>query len=834
VRTAWHKTLEGLARHLVRHSVRWILAGALLTVVSVFFITKLQVKSDFMELLPQRFQSVADLKIVVAKVGGLGNLSVALQSVDVKASERLADDLATILRRDFNDRILYLDYKIDPVKKFYTDNAALFMDLDQIESIKTRVNDKILGEKRKRLPLFDNIADDVPAESTDDFADIEIKYKEHTARFDKYIDGYYTGEGGKLLVMMIKPQGSSTDAESMKKLIADIDGVIQKLSPAHYASDMTYGFAGNYKIGLEEFEALKHDIFSTALLCASLVGLAIFLFFRRLRAVALLTIACAAAVGWTFGVTYFAIGYLNTVTAFLGAIIAGTGINYGIILLARYFEERRLGHVVEDAIETAMTRTASATLGAAATTAVAFGTFMIADVRSFSQFGFIGSLGMLLIWLASYSLLPAMIILSERIWPSVHQAETTLMSERLRLDFLSFPLRYPRAVLAVFSTLATAAALVFAFYLPNSLEYDMSKLRTKSSMESGTAKLDERIAGVFDVSMTPSIIVANNAEHARQICEALLATKKAQGDESMVDTCRSAYSLIPDQQAAKLKALGELRTLLDDPALEDLTPEQKKRIDDIRLKMPRNEVALTDVPKELSRHFTDKEGNLGTFVFVYPKNGRDLWIASNLFAFTDTIRRINMPDGKVVTSSGDSVIFADLLRLMKRDCPLATTVSFVGVFLVVLLLFGSLRASIYVASSLLFGSLIMVGLMAAAQIKLNFFNFVALPITFGIGVDYGINVYKRYTQEGFGSMPKVLRRTGPAVFLCSLTTIIGYFTLIIADSKALFSLGGLAILGELTCLSAGLIALPALIALKESQGSTDTVASRLSLDQSGT
>ena len=35
------------------------------------------------------------------------------------------------------------------------------------------------------------------------------------------------------------------------------------------------------------------------------------------------------------------VGHLNAATAFLGAIIAGNGVNYGILLIARYLEERR-------------------------------------------------------------------------------------------------------------------------------------------------------------------------------------------------------------------------------------------------------------------------------------------------------------------------------------------------------------------------------------------------------------------------------------------------------------------------------------------------------------
>jgi predicted RND superfamily exporter protein len=120
-----------------------------------------------------------------------------------------------------------------------------------------------------------------------------------------------------------------------------------------------------------------------------------------------------------------------------------------------------------------------------------------------------------------------------------------------------------------------------------------------------------------------------------------------------------------------------------------------------------------------------------------------------------------------------------------------------------------------VVGALLFGSAIMVGGLALLGVKLTFVNFVAFPMAFGIGVDYSINIYQRYLQEGAGAMGKVLRRTGSAVVLCSLTTIIGYAVLIVADSRALVSLGSIAILGEFTCLSAAVVALPAMLSIAE-------------------
>ena len=46
--------------------------------------------------------------------------------------------------------------------------------------------------------------------------------------------------------------------------------------------------------------------------------------------------------------------------------------------------------------------------------------------------------------------------------------------------------------------------------------------------------------------------------------------------------------------------------------------------------------------------------------------------------------------------------------------------------------------------------------------------------------------------------------------LCSATTILGYISLLIADNQALASFGRLAIVGEVTCLVAALVLVPAL------------------------
>ena len=76
---------------------------------------------------------------------------------------------------------------------------------------------------------------------------------------------------------------------------------------------------------------------------------------------------------------------------------------------------------------------------------------------------------------------------------------------------------------------------------------------------------------------------------------------------------------------------------------------------------------------------------------------------------------------------------------------------------------------------------------------------------------YAVNVMTRYVQDGAKDTSAAVRATGGAVALCSLTTIIGYSSLLVAENRALFLFGLLAVLGEITCLAAAVVALPALL-----------------------
>ena len=133
--------------------------------------------------------------------------------------------------------------------------------------------------------------------------------------------------------------------------------------------------------------------------------------------------------------------------------------------------------------------------------------------------------------------------------------------------------------------------------------------------------------------------------------------------------------------------------------------------------------------------------------------------------------------------------------------------------LFVLLVVGWSRHAAATLLATLVGLFGMIAGCWAFGVKVNFLDFVALPLVLGIGVDYAANVALRDREEGDDDSETLrsLTGTGGAVVLCSYTTIIGYGSLILSDNAGIRSFGMAATLGEVACLVSALTVVPVVL-----------------------
>jgi len=217
------------------------------------------------------------------------------------------------------------------------------------------------------------------------------------------------------------------------------------------------------------------------------------------------------------------------------------------------------------------------------------------------------------------------------------------------------------------------------------------------------------------------------------------------------------------------------------------------------------------VPSHLARLFREKDGHVGRLVLVYPTLAATSEHGRTQIAFARSIRSAALAADPNAEVAGGLILTADIIESITHDGSIATLLSFVGVALLTIIVMRSFRDAVWVVGALCLGTLWMGGAVGALHIKLNFVNFVVLPITFGIGVDYAVNLYQRYREAGRGGAEAALAGSGGAVALCSCTTVIGYAALLVADYQAIFSFGLTAVLGEIACLSCALVSMPALL-----------------------
>ncbi len=799
--------LARLLTRLALHRPLVVIAVALaIAVAGGVLASRLALQTDLSELLPPQAPSVKALHKLSARVGGTGNVAIAIESLDGTPAPLRAyvPVLVEALRKQLGPDLLSLKFTRKDVTDYFDKYAAYYVPLDQLEAWSKKLSVTLAKQNPAYVELDDASDDSLKGLAGELRAERDKLEPKNAADAQT---GLLMTEHGKLAVVFVRPASSSLDLGGAGGMLDRIERIVQSTRPATHGVKVA-GYTGSIPVALTEVAAIRSDIVSTAVLVMLGVGGVIMLYFRGMRELLLMSSAVVVGTAVALGFAELWIGHVNAQTAFLGAIIVGTGINYGIILLDRYRQARVASDSLEDALELAIAQTMRATGIAALATAISFGVLAAGEVESFHQFGWIGGIGILACWLATFTIVPACIAVADR-----HRRPRPVPGYRPIADAFEALARAcqraPRLVTLLALAMVIAGATLAIGARHRAVETDLRKLGTRSADESGIQRLDERLRAMDDRSATPAVIATDNRAETRDVCDIL--NQRASTDlKGIIVRCYSIENLFPHDLDRRIPVMQKLRHDLEAVDDDDLDPRDKKDLVDLQRALREHAPTDVDLPSTLSEYFVERDGSVGKLAYVEPHAEN---VEDNLYKFTDAIRTIKLPSGKVIESSGDLVVFADVLRAMRRD---ATKLTFAAAALVLLVLAVVTRrrgAFVRVGGALVAGIIVMCGVAVLLGQKLNFFNFVALPTTFGIGIDYAINIEERIRQRGRAAMAAALAETGPPVVLASLTSMIGYASLLIADSRALVSFGALAIIGELTCVLLAIIFVPALWAL---------------------
>jgi predicted RND superfamily exporter protein len=818
--------IERLSSFQIRRPWAPLMLAALVTLVFGYFASKLELRTRYDQLLPDDQPSVRELHRVEARTANAQTVMVLLEGPSRPALRAMGDALLPALVALGPEVISNAEDGTQEARAFLQPRAGLFLDQKELEQLRDDVNARWDYEVAKEEDtLLDDNGPPVTIEQIENRLKKKRKGEDSKKKEEEdHSDGYYESKDGTGLVVIARSPIPGGDLARIRPALAAIAATVEKVrsSRPEFAA-IRAGYAGDMPTGFLEYDSIRNDLLSVGAGGIALVLAAVLLYFMRVRALVVMGVTIGVALVWTFGLTQLVIGHLNVATGFLVSIVAGNGINVGILYQARYFEERRRGVPVAEALRTSVHATWQPTVIAALASAASYVSLMVTEFSAFRHFGFIAASGMILCWVVKTLMVPPMLLLLERRSP-IADVGTGVLA-RIR----SFGMGYgrlfawlvPRAPVLYAAmgilVLASGSVAAYRYVRDDPMDYDLGNTGNDGKQNPELHRVWEGVYAILGQSHDGMVVLTDTAEEARTLEKKLQADWDAMAEgHKTFHALHSLWDFVPEGQKEKLPVLAEIGDRLRRARDKHyMTDQDWKRLEAYLPPDNLREFGIADLPEPLARPFTEKDGKRGTIVVVEAQPGKENDL-HYLLKYADAFRETRLPSGKVVLGSGRAFIFSDILKSVLHDVPRAVTLSLVLTLAAVIVTF---RRGGWHALSVLFALGVGVGgealFLYGRGLKINFLNFAALPITFGIGVDYAVNVMQRYRADGSRDVLAALRTTGGAVVLCSLTTILGYLALLGSQNRAIRSLGVIAVIGEVCCLLAAVTVLPAIWLLIE-------------------
>jgi len=178
--------------------------------------------------------------------------------------------------------------------------------------------------------------------------------------------------------------------------------------------------------------------------------------------------------------------------------------------------------------------------------------------------------------------------------------------------------------------------------------------------------------------------------------------------------------------------------------------------------------------------------------------------------------RVDFPGVKVGVT-GQEALNVDEMTLAIEDMSFATTLSLLGLSVLLALFWRGSRRPLFGIMELLVALSLTFGLTTLVVGHLNILSVVFTPLILGLGIDYGTHWLSRYEEEmqKEGATKKEAVRTtmvqlGPGLISAGLSASLSFFPLVLTGFKGLAELGIICSMGMLMTTTTSVCVLPAI------------------------
>jgi uncharacterized protein len=597
---------------------------------------------------------------------------------------------------------------------------------------------------------------------------------------------------------------------------------------------------GLVPINDEGFATLTKNAGLNAAVSLTAVGCILWLALRRGRIIAAVIVTIIAGLAASAALGLFMVGALNLISVAFLVLFIGLGIDFGIQFSVRYRAERHELGTLHPALRSAARKAGPPLALAAAATAVGFGSFVPTDYRGLSELGEIAGAGMIIAFLFSVTLLPALLALFRSpaeprpvgftaLAPIDHflahhriaivaatlavVAAASPLLLLLRFDFNPLHLRSPNepavatylelrrdpqiganAAEVMTADLAQAAALAHRLAaLP-----EVARTSTVESLI--PADQDHKLAQIGDTAsaigldLNPSQVSPPPTD--QQNVEALEVTagmlsRAAQGRAGpAAATARRLAGLLVDLTKAPPAARERAQSAVADPLRVSLK--------DLRKALQPHRVTLETLPSDLKRQWLTPDGHAR--VEALPKGDPDN---------TAVLRRfVAAVLGVAPDATGPAVLLYKAANTVVWAFVEAGAFAICAIILLLAITLRRARDVLLTLVPLLVAGIVTLELMVAFGLRLNFANIIALPLLLGVGVAFKIYYMLAWRSGRTALVQSTLTR---AVFFSAMTTATAFGSLWMSSDPGTSSMGELMALALACTMAAAVLFQPALM-----------------------
>ena len=647
-------------------------------------------------------------------------------------------------------------------------------------------------------------------------------------------------------------QGRPAKESELRRLI-EVKPVLDfsALEPGHKATsairqaaadlklDASVRLTGPIALADEEFATVKDGaVFNTSLTIVAVL-IILWLALRSARIIIAVFLSLMAGLAITAALGLMMVEALNLISVAFAVLFVGIGVDFGIQFSVRYRAERHEKSALREALlSTAASVGVPLTLAAAAT-AAGFLSFLPTHYRGLSELGLIAGSGMIIAFITSVTLLPALLaILSP-------PGEPEPLGYAALAPVDSFLERFRVPIIA--GTLLIAAA---GLPLLLQLKFDFNPINLRSpTVESVATFLKLRKDPTTGINSID--ILASNLQDADTTAVRLRNLPE-------VERTITLSSLVPDSQDAKMKLIGDARQALAG-ALEAAAPQESSDAEIVSaiesaanaLKQAAGEgtspgpVAarrLADGLAKLAEAQPEKRAEAHRAIIPPLEMGlKDLSDALQPEPVRldtlppDIVRDWATPDGRARISvapkgdPNDNEVLRRFARAVLKVEPRATGTpvsiqesgrtivwAFIqaGCFALVtiaILLWITLRRLgdvLLTLAPLILAGAVTLEICVLIGLPLNFANIIALPLLLGVGVAFKIYYIMAWRAGQTNLLQSSLTR---AVIFSAMTTATAFGSLWLSNHPGTSSMGKLMALSLICTLAAAVLFQPALM-----------------------